>query len=62
MVGWMRKAGRFTANILPAGHQHLTAQFARSGTDKFAGVAYFGSPLGNPVLDQALAWGGLRAA
>jgi 3-hydroxy-9,10-secoandrosta-1,3,5(10)-triene-9,17-dione monooxygenase reductase component len=52
----LRKAGRFTVNILPAGHQHLAAQFARSGTDKFAGVEYSISPLGSPVLDRALAW------
>jgi 3-hydroxy-9,10-secoandrosta-1,3,5(10)-triene-9,17-dione monooxygenase reductase component len=52
----LRKAGRFTVNILPAEHQHLAAQFARSGTNKFAGVDHSPSPLGNPVLDQALAW------
>jgi 3-hydroxy-9,10-secoandrosta-1,3,5(10)-triene-9,17-dione monooxygenase reductase component len=52
----LRSAGRFTVNILPAEHQHFAAQFARSGTDKFAGVDYYASPLGNPVLDQALAW------
>jgi 3-hydroxy-9,10-secoandrosta-1,3,5(10)-triene-9,17-dione monooxygenase reductase component len=52
----LRKAGRFTVNILPAGHRHLAQQFARSGTDKFAGVEHSASPLGNPVLDQALAW------
>ena len=52
----LREAGRFTVNILPAEHQHLAGQFARSGTDKFAGVDYSLSPLGNPVLDQALAW------
>jgi flavin reductase (DIM6/NTAB) family NADH-FMN oxidoreductase RutF len=34
----LRQAGRFTVNILPADHQHLAAQFARSGADKFAGV------------------------
>src|SRR6478609_4491164 len=52
----LRQAGRFTVNILPAGHEHLAAQFARSRSDKFAGVGYTKSPLGNPVLDQALAW------
>lgn len=52
----LRATGRFTINILPAEHQHLSAQFARSGADKFAGVNYSLSPLGNPVLDQALAW------
>ncbi|UKA53885.1 flavin reductase family protein [Arthrobacter sp. FW305-BF8] len=52
----LRQAGRFTVNILPADHQHLAAQFARSGADKFAGVEHSPSPLGNPVLDGALAW------
>lgn len=52
----LRRAGSFTVNILPAEHQHLAGQFARSGTDKFAGVSHARSPLGNPVLDDALAW------
>lgn len=52
----LRDVGRFTVNILPAEHQHLSAQFARSGVDKFAGVTHSASPLGNPILDQALAW------
>lgn len=52
----LRKAGSFTVNILPAEHQHLAGQFARSGADKFAGVSHAASPLGNPVLDDALAW------
>jgi 3-hydroxy-9,10-secoandrosta-1,3,5(10)-triene-9,17-dione monooxygenase reductase component len=52
----LRAAGRFTVNILPADHQHLAAQFARSGADKFAGIGHSPSPLGNPVLDGALAW------
>lgn len=52
----LRRAGSFAINILPAEHQHLAGQFARSGADKFAGVSYRSSPLGNPVLDDALAW------
>ncbi|MGX1161187.1 flavin reductase (DIM6/NTAB) family NADH-FMN oxidoreductase RutF [Arthrobacter sp. SLBN-100] len=52
----LREAGSFTVNILPAEHQHLAGQFARSGADKFAGVSHSSSPLGNPVLDDALAW------
>src|SRR5919112_4675474 len=52
----LRAAGRFTVNILPAEHQHLAGQFARSGADKFAGVSHTPSPLGNPVLGDALAW------
>ncbi|MHC6595018.1 flavin reductase family protein [Arthrobacter sp. C152] len=52
----LRQAGSFTVNILPAEHRHLAGQFARSGTAKFAGVGHAESPLGNPVLDDALAW------
>jgi 3-hydroxy-9,10-secoandrosta-1,3,5(10)-triene-9,17-dione monooxygenase reductase component len=52
----LREAGSFTVNILPAEHQHLAGQFARSGADKFAGVSHTASPLGNPILDDALAW------
>ena len=52
----LRKAGSFTVKILPAEHRHLAGQFARSGADKFAGVGHASSPLGNPVLDNALAW------
>ena len=52
----LRQAGSFTVNILPAEHRHLAGQFARSGTEKFAGVSHTASPLGHPVLDGALAW------
>lgn len=52
----LRDAGSFTVNILPAEHQHLAGQFGRSGSDKFAGVSHTTSPLGNPVLEDALAW------
>jgi 3-hydroxy-9,10-secoandrosta-1,3,5(10)-triene-9,17-dione monooxygenase reductase component len=52
----LRQARSFVINVLPAEHQHLAAQFAKSGTDKFAGVGYQASPLGCPVLDDALAW------
>ncbi|MDP9890291.1 flavin reductase family protein [Pseudarthrobacter enclensis] len=52
----LRDVGRFCVNILPAEHQALSNKFARSGTDKFEGVDYHTSPLGNPILDKALAW------
>lgn len=52
----LRQAGQFTINILPTEHRHLAAQFARSGTDKFEGVAHTPSPLGHPILEDALAW------
>lgn len=52
----LRDVGRFCVNILPAEHQALSNKFARSGTEKFEGVEYHTSPLGNPILDKALAW------
>jgi 3-hydroxy-9,10-secoandrosta-1,3,5(10)-triene-9,17-dione monooxygenase reductase component len=52
----LRERGRFCVNILPAEHVALSNKFARSGTDKFEGVAHHESPLGNPILDKALAW------
>ena len=52
----LRKAGSFTVNVLPAGNQHLAGQLARSGADNFTGVSHTASPVGNPILDDALAW------
>ena len=44
-------------NFLSADQQHLSAQFGRSGTDKWAGVAWSPSPCcGTPVLDGAAGW------
>lgn len=52
----IRATGRFCINILPEEHRELSGKFARSGTDKFSGVTHTTSPLGNPILDSALAW------
>jgi 3-hydroxy-9,10-secoandrosta-1,3,5(10)-triene-9,17-dione monooxygenase reductase component len=52
----LRASRSFTVNILAAEHHHLSNQCAEPGTDTVAGVAHSASPLGNPVLDGALAW------
>jgi flavin reductase (DIM6/NTAB) family NADH-FMN oxidoreductase RutF len=52
----IRDAGAFCVNILSAGQEGLCAQFARKGTDKFAGVAWQPAPSGAPVLDGGMAW------
>ncbi|WP_369140138.1 flavin reductase family protein [Modestobacter versicolor] len=52
----LRAAGRFCVNVLAADQSGLSGQFARSGTDKFAGVAWTPSPHGSPVLDGVVAW------
>ncbi|HEV7712934.1 MAG TPA: flavin reductase family protein [Asanoa sp.] len=52
----IRASGRFAVNILGAGHEQLSRTFARSGGDKFDGVDWSPSPLGSPLLDEAVAW------
>jgi 3-hydroxy-9,10-secoandrosta-1,3,5(10)-triene-9,17-dione monooxygenase reductase component len=44
-------------NLLAEDQESLARQFARSGTDKFAGVGWEASDItGSPVLVNALAW------
>ncbi|MFI2434391.1 flavin reductase family protein [Streptomyces sp. NPDC018693] len=56
---WPRIAGAgvFCVNVLGAEQGELCRAFARSGTDKFAGVPYDPAPMsGSPRLTGALAW------
>ncbi|WP_405871759.1 MULTISPECIES: flavin reductase family protein [unclassified Streptomyces] len=56
---WPRiaRAGTFCVNVLSARQGDLCRDFARSGTDKFAGVAYDAAPVsGAPRLAGAAAW------
>ncbi|MEV4946292.1 flavin reductase family protein [Streptomyces sp. NPDC053755] len=51
------RAGAFCVNILGADQGELCLGFARSGTDKFAGVAHTPAPVtGSPRLEGAPAW------
>jgi 3-hydroxy-9,10-secoandrosta-1,3,5(10)-triene-9,17-dione monooxygenase reductase component len=52
----IREVGAFCVNVLAADQQHLSAGFARSGVDKFAGVTWWPGPDGAPVLDGVCAW------
>jgi 3-hydroxy-9,10-secoandrosta-1,3,5(10)-triene-9,17-dione monooxygenase reductase component len=52
----LRGIGRFGINVLAEGQDELSRAFARSGTDKFAGVHWVPSPHGAPVLDDVVAW------
>ena len=52
----IRDTAAFCVNVLAGDQEHLSARFARSGTDKFAGVAWRPGPGGAPVLDGACAW------
>lgn len=52
----IRQAGRFVVNILSAEQVDISNQFARQGTDKWRGVQWHESPLGNPIIDGSLYW------
>ena len=52
----LREAGRFCVNVLAEEQSDLSQAFARSGTDKFAGVAWAPSPYGCPMLEGVVAW------
>lgn len=53
----IRDAGRFCINLLTEDQDHLARQFARSGTDKYAGVTWVPSAAsGSPLLEEALGW------
>jgi 3-hydroxy-9,10-secoandrosta-1,3,5(10)-triene-9,17-dione monooxygenase reductase component len=48
--------GQFCVNVLSEQQGELSTTFAKSGTDKFAGVEWSLSPLGSPILAGATAW------
>ncbi|QRP49156.1 flavin reductase family protein [Amycolatopsis sp. FDAARGOS 1241] len=52
----IRAAGRFCVNVLAGDHAGLSTAFARSGTDKYAGVQWRPAPSGAPILDGVTAW------
>jgi len=55
---WPRieQAGSFTANVLADDQRDLCARFARRGGDKFEGLTWTKSSLGNPVLPGVTGW------
>jgi len=52
----IRQAGRFAVNILSDEQAGISNQFARQGTDKWRGVGWQASPLGNPIIAGSLHW------
>jgi 3-hydroxy-9,10-secoandrosta-1,3,5(10)-triene-9,17-dione monooxygenase reductase component len=52
----IRAAGRYCANALAANQEDLCRRMAARGADRFDGVAWQPSPLGNPVLEGIVAW------
>lgn len=52
----VRAARRFCVNVLADDQEAVSNAFARSGTDKFAGIDWRPSLLGAPVLAGVVAW------
>ncbi|RBY80990.1 flavin reductase [Geodermatophilus sp. TF02-6] len=52
----LRELGRFCVNVLAEEQTELSDGFASSGVDKFAGVSWRPSRLGQPVLADVVAW------
>ncbi len=52
----MRSCNAFCINILAEDQHEVCEAFARSGTDKWAGVAWRPGVTGSPIIDGALAW------
>lgn len=52
----IKEVGRFAINVLAHDHADLSGKFARSGSDKYAGVSWRTSPQGSPILDGVAAW------
>ncbi|GAA2789575.1 flavin reductase family protein [Saccharopolyspora taberi] len=55
---WPRieSAGTFTANVLAAEQRELCKRFSARGTDRFRGLRWQPSTLGNPVLPGVTGW------
>ncbi|WP_343583594.1 flavin reductase family protein [Herbaspirillum sp.] len=52
----IRQAGRFAVNILSEEQIRISNQFARRETDKWHGIEWQASPLGNPIIAGSLHW------
>lgn len=56
----IRDIGTFAINVLADHHDSVSNGFARSGTDKFAGVSWTPGTTGAPILDGVIAWAECR--
>lgn len=52
----IQRSGRFCVNVLAADQEHVSAQMATKGVDKFAGIGWRpATATGSPVIDGTLA-------
>ncbi|MFE5708949.1 flavin reductase family protein [Rhodococcus koreensis] len=52
----IRATGRFSVNVLSCQQDSVASQFARKGTDKWAGIRYSRTASGNPVIEDTTMW------
>ncbi|MET4639988.1 flavin reductase family protein [Mycetocola sp. 2940] len=52
----VRETGRFAVNVLAHDQHTVSNQFARKGTDKWAGIDWSPTQAGNPVISNTLMW------
>ena len=52
----VRETGKFAVNVLAHDQHTVSNQFARKGTDKWAGVSWNPTVAGNPVIADTLMW------
>jgi flavin reductase (DIM6/NTAB) family NADH-FMN oxidoreductase RutF len=55
----LRASGRFAVSVFGTGQRELAGHFGRPSAripDKLAGTAWHPSPVGLPILDEALGW------
>lgn len=52
----IRDAGGFSVNVLSHAQHEISNQFARKGTDKWAGIDWHPSQNENPVIADTLMW------
>lgn len=48
--------GKFAVNVLAHDQDGISSQFARRGTDKWAGISWTPAPSGNPLIADTLMW------
>lgn len=58
----IRESGGFCVNVLSADQSGVSSQFARKGTEKWAGIEWTPTREGLPALDGSLLWIDCRIA
>jgi flavin reductase (DIM6/NTAB) family NADH-FMN oxidoreductase RutF len=52
----IRETGKFAVNVLSHHQDAVSSQFARKGTDKWAGIDWTPTSAGNPAINDTAMW------